>query len=128
MNRTYRIRYHTTPPHMYVAPAYRPTRIIVSMMSGIDHILFTESDDETYYDIKTVILPYLEPGTQIDEIVLVLKNDDGTYNFDNLELNDDTIIPYNNADLKLDLLLRPSPMSLAIAAANASTARAFDFS
>ena len=128
MNRTYRMRYHTTPQHMYVDPDHQATRIIVSMMSGINHILFTESYDETYYDVKTAILPYLEPGTQIDEIVLVLKNDDGSYNFDNLELNDRDIIPRINTDLKLDLLLRPSPMTLAIAEANAATARAFDFS
>ena len=107
MSRSYRMRHHTEAPNpLIVDPSYRPTQITVQMMTGVNHILFTERAGETYGDVKRVLLPYIVledmPFIVRSQVTLVLKNNDGSYR---PILHDDEIVPDNN-DVVVELLLK----------------------
>jgi len=112
MSRSYRMRYHTEAPNpLIVDSSYRPTQITVQMMTGVNHILFTERAGETYGDVKRVLFPYIVlpdiPFIVRSQLALVLKNNDGSYNSD---INDDDIVPDN--DIIVEFLLKEPTWTL----------------
>ena len=108
MSRSYRMQYGGNPPN-----PYRPTRITVRMMNGVEHTLFTECGDETYGHVKRALLPYIilddMPLPFLRQLSLVLNND-GSYNLAQ-PLSDDEIVP-ENATVNLELLIKEPTWTL----------------
>jgi len=82
MSRSYRMRYHTTPPNLLIVdPTHVPIEITVKMMNGKDHILLTERNGETLLDVKYALLPYVVPISRLPQLVFRSMNyeavDDG---------------------------------------------------
>jgi hypothetical protein len=51
-------------------------KITVRLMTGKDHILFTDDDDETFFDVKMTLLPHLHKPFDISQLVFQYKNSD----------------------------------------------------
>jgi len=80
MYRSYRMRYGEDPIGQdpidgYVD--YTPIRITVKMMSGVDHILFTENDNETFLDVKRAVRTHLHKPFHISQLVFQLLRNNG---------------------------------------------------
>ena len=101
MNRGYRIRYGAEP--------YVPTRLSVNTMTGVEHILFTEREGETYGDVKNALLPYVglsgfDKTLLRCQLLFTWKNTDGIINstdYDNNDLNNQIIPPGEHPDIHI---------------------------
>ena len=86
MHRSYRMRYGEEP----IVDGYTPIRIIVKMMNGKDHTLFTEHDNETFLNVKTALLHHISPMSVLRQLVFQYGNNEiGYENVDDNEHNHD---------------------------------------
>ena len=109
MYRNYRLRHERAPNELIVDPLYVPTRIVVRMMNGEEHILFTEEDGETFFHVKEALHPYVVGGPALHRLSLSLKRDDGTYEPD---VENGRVIPtLDNRDVNLELLIKDLTMN-----------------
>ena len=110
MYRNYRLRHELTPPNeLIVDPLYVATRIVVRMMNGVEHILFTERDGETFFHVKETLRPYVGGGPALHRLSLSLRRDDGTYEPD---VENGRLVP-NNGDVNLELIIKDITMNAA---------------
>jgi len=105
MNRGYRIRYGSEP--------YVPTRLSVNTMTGVEHILFTERDGETYGDVKNALLPHIRNGSGKTllrcQLSFIWKNADGSFTSDNdNDLNNQIIPPGEHPDIHIIIKEQPT--------------------
>ena len=107
MNRGYRIRYGAEP--------YVPTRLSVNTMTGVEHILFTEREGETYGDVKNALLPYIglsgsDKTLLRCQLLFTWRNTDGSINstdYDNNDLNNQIIPPGEHPDIHIMINEQP---------------------
>ena len=108
---SYRVRHERTPIDDPTHRRHKPTRIFVWTMPGEEHILFTERDgDETFLDVKRALLPHLNfsPTPSLHRLSLSLWKDDGKLDMD---VDDDRVVPLNNGDVKLEVVLKDLTMN-----------------
>ena len=113
MYRNYRLRHELTPPNeLIVDPLYVATRIVVRMMNGVEHILFTERDGETFFHVKEALQPYVVERPALHRLSLSLRREDGSLDMD---VEDGRVIPIplNNGDVNLELIVRDLTMNAA---------------
>ena len=113
MYRNYRVRHELTPPNeLIVDPLYVATRIVVRMMNGVEHILFTERDGETFFHVKEALQPYVVERPALHRLSLSLRREDGSLDMD---VEDGRVIPIplNNGDVNLELIVRDLTMNAA---------------
>jgi hypothetical protein len=89
-----------------IVDGYIPTRIIVKMMSGKDHTLFTENDNETFLDVKMALLPHLSSTPVLDQLVFQSGNQEIGYNSVDDSASVLSLTPHASHIIELQLLLR----------------------
>jgi hypothetical protein len=102
MYRSYRMRYGSPSDSI----EYTPIRIIVKMMTGVEHTLFTENDNETFLDVKRALLSYISPKSVLRQLVFQSGNNEIGYNsVDDLSTVSSLVTPQTPRIVELELLL-----------------------
>ena len=106
MHRSYHMRHSKDPIGPIVDVDYTPIQIIVRMMSGASHTLFTDNDNETFLAVKRALRPHLSPEPVLEQLVFQHGNQEIGYENVDDSATILSLTPQVSRIIELQLLLR----------------------
>lgn len=90
-----------------IIDGYTPIRITVKMMTGKEHTLFTENDNETFLNVKTALLPHISPLSVLRQLVFQSGNNEIGYENVDDSATVSSLAPHRIITLQL-LIIEPT--------------------
>ena len=101
MHQSYRMRYGEEP----IIDGYIPIRIIVRLMSGFSHILFTENDNETFLGVKRALLPHVDSAPMPTLETLIFQSGNNEIGYENVDDSSTVLSKAPHRIITLQLIL-----------------------